>query len=103
MKQKLVVIRLPLAAKNQKFSKPFINKLQTFINGKVRFHITWNTCKIQSLFNNKGKVNILSCVIYKGACNCGADYFGETIHNIKTRWNEHNSGIDKNSECFKLL
>ena len=37
----------------------------------------------------KVRYNILSCVIYKGACACGADYFGETIRNIKTRWNEH--------------
>ena len=64
---KLIVIRLPLATKNQKFSKPFISKLQT------------------------------------GACACRSDYFGETIRNLKTRWNEDESGIDKNSECFKLL
>ena len=50
---KLVVIRLPFAPKNEKFSKCFVGKLQTFTNGKVRFHIIWNTRKIQSLFNNK--------------------------------------------------
>ena len=100
---KLVVIRLPFAPRNEKFSKHFISKLQTFTNGKVRFNIIWNTHKIQSLFNNKDKVQHLSCVIYKGVYSCGADYIGETICNVKIRWNEHGSGIDKNSECFKYL
>ena len=63
---KLVVIRLPFSPRNEKFSKCFISKLQTFTNGKFRFNIIWNTRKIQSLFNNKDKVKHLSCVIYKG-------------------------------------
>ena len=79
-----------------------ISKLQTFTNGKVRFDIIWNTRKMQSLFNNKDKVH-LNLVIYKSVCSCGADYIGETIRNVKIRWNEHESGIDKNSECFKHL
>ena len=45
----------------------------------------------------------LSCVIYESVCSCFADYIGETIWNVKMRWNEHESGIDKNSECFKHL
>ena len=73
-------------------------------NGKVRLNIIWNTRKIESLFNNKDKVQHLSCVIYKGVCSCGADYIGETtILYVKIRWNEHESGIDENSECFKHL
>ena len=52
---------------------------------------------------NKYKVQHLSCVIYKGVWSSGADYIGETIHNVIIRWNEHESGIDKNSECFKHL
>ena len=55
---------------------------------------------MQSLFNNKDKVQHLSCVIYKGVCSCGADDIGETISNVKIRCNEHESRIDKNSECF---
>ena len=82
-------------------SEQFISKLQTFTNGKVGFDIIWNTSKIQSLFNNK--LCYLSCVIYKGVCSCGAGYIGETIRNVKIRRNEHESGIDKNSECFKHL
>ena len=84
---KLVVIRLPFAPRNEKFSKRFISKLQTFTNRKVRFNIIWNTRKIQSLFNNKDKVQHLSCVIYKGVCSCGTDYIGEAIRNVKIRWN----------------
>ena len=57
----------------------------------------------QDTVNNKGKVQHLSCVIYKDVCSCGADYIDETIRNFKIRWNEHENGIDKNSECFKHL
>ena len=53
--------------------------------------------------NNKDKVQHLSRVIYKGVCSCGADYIGETTQNVKIRWNEHESGIDKNSEYFRHL
>ena len=35
---KLVVIRLPFASRNERFSERFISKLQTFTNGKVRFN-----------------------------------------------------------------
>ena len=73
---KKVVIRLSFAPKNEKFSKRFISKLQTFTNGKVRFHIIRNTRKIQSLLNNKDKVQHLSCIISKVVCSCGADYIG---------------------------
>ena len=45
----------------------------------------------------------LSCLIQKGVSSCAADYIGETICNVKIRWNEHESGIDKNSECFQHL
>ena len=100
---KLAFIRLPFAIKNKKFSKRFISKLQTFTNDKVRFHIIWNTRKIQFLFNNKDKVQHFSCVIYKGVCSCSADYIGEKIRSVKITWNEHESGIDKNSDCFKHL
>ena len=36
---KLVVLAVPFAPRNEKFSKRFISKLQTFTNGKVRFNI----------------------------------------------------------------
>ena len=57
-----------------------------------------------SLFSiRKIRVQHLSYRIYKGVYSCGEDYIGETIRNVKIRWNEHESGIDKNSECFKHL
>ena len=80
---KLVVIRLPFPTRNEKFSKRFINKLQTFTNGKVRFNMIWNTREIQSLFNNKDKVQHLSCVIYKGVSSCGADYLEKEYAKLK--------------------
>ena len=100
---KLVVITLPFASRNKKFSNGFINKLQTFTYGKVRFNISWNTRKTQSLFNNKDKVEHLSCVIYKDICSCGPNYIGETMRSVKRRWNKHESGTDENSECHKHL
>ena len=53
---KLAVIRLPFGPRNEKVSKRFISKLQTFTNGKIRFNIIWNTSKIQPLFSSKYKV-----------------------------------------------
>ena len=44
-----------------------------------------------------------SCVIYISICSCSADFIGETIRNVKIKWNEHKSGIDKNSEFFNYL
>ena len=58
---KSVAITLPFAPRDEKFSKLFISKLQTFTNGKVRFNIIWNSHKIQSFFNKKDKVQHLSC------------------------------------------
>ena len=77
--------------------------METFANYKVKLSIVWNTRKIQSLFINKDKVNHCSCAIYRGICSCGADYIGETVRNAGLRWNEHENGTDKNSECAKNL
>ena len=35
--------------------------------------------------------------------SCRADYIGQTVHNALLRWNEHENGTDKNSECAKHL
>ena len=37
---------------------------------------------------------IPACVVYKDVCSSGVGYTGETTHNIKIRWNEHESKID---------
>ena len=41
--------------------------------------------------------------IYRGRCLCGSDYIGETVRNARLRWNEHEKGTDKNSECAEHL
>ena len=101
--RKECLIRLPFAPANEKFVKSFINKMDMFRNYRVKFNIVWNTRKIKSLFNNKNKVSHYSCVIYRGICSCRADYIGETVCNAQLRWNEHENGTDKNSECVKHL
>ena len=38
-----------------------------------------------------------ACKIYKGVCICGEIYIKETIHNVETRWKEHNTPSEKSS------
>ena len=38
-----------------------------------------------------------ACKIYKGACICGEIYIKEIIHNVETRWKEHNTPSEKSS------
>ena len=42
-KKEECLIRLPFAPANEKFVKPFINKLEIFTNYRVEFNIVWNT------------------------------------------------------------
>ena len=101
--RKIFTVRLPYSSANKKFSKLFVNKIENYINGKVKLVIILNTRKIQSLFNHKDKIQNHSCVIYRGVCSCGADCIGGTIRNSKIRWKEHSTGKDKNSDCVKHL
>ena len=101
--RKECLIRLPFAPSKEKFVKPFINKLEIFTNYRVKFNIVWNTRKIKALFNYKDKVSHYSCIIYRGICSCGEDCIGETVRNARLRWNEHENGTDKNTECAKHL
>ena len=79
------MIRLPFVPANKKFVNSFINKLETFSNYKIKFHIVWNTRNFKSLFNNKDQGSHYSCVIYRGICICGADYIGQTMRNARLR------------------
>ena len=72
------------------------------MNDKYNFRIIWNTRKIKSLFSLKDKNNNPDCVIYKGTCNCGETYIGETDRNVKIRWEEHNKSTH-NSEPAKHI
>ena len=54
------------------------------------------------MFHLKDRNPYPSCVIYKGTCDCGATYIGETRRNTVTRWNEHED-IRKDSEPAKHL
>ena len=102
-KKEECLIRLPFAPANEKFVKPFINKLEIFTNYRVEFNIVRNTWKIKHLFNYKEKVSHYSSMIYRGICSYGTDYIRETVPNARLRWNEHENGTDKNSECVKHL
>ena len=62
--RKNLSVRFPHSPANEKFSKVFTRKAESFTNDKVKVIIIWNTQKIQSLFNNKDKVKHHSCVIY---------------------------------------
>ena len=88
--------------KNEKYCACFIKILVSFTSQKVKFNVVWNTCKIQFILSLKDKVQLLSCVIYKGICSCGETYAGETIRNCKIRWDEHNN-VNTNSEHAKHL
>ena len=79
------MIRLPFVPANKKFVNSFINKLETFSNYKIKFHIVWNTRNFKSLFNKKDQGSHYSCVIYRGICICGADYIGQTMRNARLR------------------
>ena len=61
--RKTFSVRFPYSPVNEEFNKVFMRKGEDFTNGKVKVIIIWNTRKIQSLFNNKGKVKHHSCVI----------------------------------------
>ena len=73
-----VFIKLPYSQDNEKLSKRFTNRLNTFTNGRFMFIILWQTRKIKSLFNLKDKNRHKSNVIYRAECSCGETYIGET-------------------------
>ena len=97
-----VLFKLPYCPNNERDVKSFINKIETFTNGKYQFIVLWSTRNIKTLFPLKDKVKHLSCVIYEGICSCGKKYIGETKRNSVTRWNEHESKTGK-SEPTKHL
>ena len=69
---------------------------------KFDLRIKWITRKTKTLFKLKDKCVHPACKIYRGVCSWGETYIGETIRNVKTRWNEHNIPSEK-SNPSKLL
>ena len=97
-----VGIRLPFCHKNEMESRKFLRKLNYYTRGNFKFFIFWQTRKIESLFKLKGKNFHPSHVIYRGICNCGVEYVGETARNLEVRVKEHEN-ISKQSEPARHL
>ena len=95
--RKKVLFKLPYYPSNERDVKLFIEKIESFTNGKLKFIVLWSTRNIKSLFPLKDEVKHFSCFIHEGKCSCGRLYIGETIRN-----NEHESATGK-SEPAKHL
>ena len=79
-----------------------LDKLNTFTGGKFIFVILWQTRKIKSLFNLKGKNAYKSNAVYRAECMCGETYIGETKRNFIVRKREHEN-TKHNSEPARHL
>ena len=100
--RKKVLFKLPKCPSNDRDVKRFIDKIESFINGKVNFIVLWSTRNIISLFPLKDRVKHMSYVLYEGKRSCVRRYIGQTIRNNNIRWNEHESTTGK-SEAAKHL
>ena len=83
--RKKVLFKLPYCPSNERDVKRFIDKIESFTNGKLKFIVLWSTRNIKSSFPLKDRVKHLSCVIYEGKCSCSRRYIGETIRNSDIR------------------
>ena len=79
------MFKLPKCPSNDRDVKHFIDKIESFTNGKVNFIVLWSTKNIISSFPLKDRVKHLSYVIYEGKRSCGRRYVGETIRNSDIR------------------
>ena len=100
--RKKFLFKLPYCPSHERDLKRFVDKIESFTNGKLKFIVLWSTRKMKSLFPLKNRIKHLSCVIYEGKCSCGKRYIGETIRNSDIHWNEHESTTGK-SEPAKHL
>ena len=82
-------IKLPFCEANEKLTSKFFERLNYFTGDVYKFFVVWQTRKIRSLFPHKDEKIHRICVIYKGECNCGEAYIGETERNDIIRFNEH--------------
>ncbi|XP_078365461.1 uncharacterized protein LOC144649756 [Oculina patagonica] len=95
-------IRIPFCRTNEVESRKFLKKLNMYTKWRFNFFIMWQTRKTESIFKLKDKITHPSHVIYKGKCNCGVTYIGETARNLEVRVNEH-SDVNKQSEPAKHI
>ena len=79
--RKKFLFELPYCLSNERDVKRFIDKIESFTNGKLKFIVLWSTKTIKSLFPLKDQAKQLFCVIYEGKCSCVRLYIGETIRN----------------------
>ena len=100
--RKKVLFKLPYCPSNERDVKRFIDKIESFTNGKLKFIVLWSTRNIKSLFPLKDRVKYLSFVIYEGKCSCGRWYRGQTIRNSDIRWNGHESTTGKSQPAKHL-
>ena len=63
--RKKVLFKLPYCPSNEIDVNRFIDKIESFTNGKLKFIVLWSTRNIKSLFSFKNRVRHLSCVIYE--------------------------------------
>ena len=63
--EKTLTLRFPYSSASKKF---FTKKKEGFINDQINLIRIWNTHKVQSLFNNKNKVQHHSYVVYYSLC-----------------------------------
>ncbi|XP_078356322.1 high-affinity choline transporter 1-like, partial [Oculina patagonica] len=76
-------IRIPFCRTNEVESRKFLKKLNMYTKWRFNFFIMWQTRKTESIFKLKDKITHPSHVIYKGKCNCGVTYIGETARNLE--------------------
>ena len=87
----------PYCPRNEYEVKRFIEKIESFTEGKIMLIVLWSTRNIKSLFPLKNKVGHQSCLIYKGRFFCKLSYIGETKRSSEVRWKEHQDPAGKSS------
>ena len=98
-----VLAEIPFCQKNEEIANRFLKKFHDFTKGKFAIAIKWKTKKMKQLFSTKERNPYPTCKIFEGTCNdCGENYIGETLRNVKTRWKEHED-IRKDSEPARHL
>ena len=97
-----ILVEIPYCPENERLTKHFITKFNSFFDVECTIVVKWITRKIRTLFSLKSRNPHPSCKLYEGTCTCGGSYIGETKRNVEVRWQEHNDPRG-NSEPAKHL